>query len=160
MKCWSDRSHPAASLQFYLNGNRVKEDSMGVMEIFRESDGILQSSFRKMRLLVRESHSQAGVVNVKCNANIGEAYWQTSHVNINVLNKPSFKLESRSDSNSGKKSQFYDIFPGNFSSILLLRRICNMTFIFQTMEIPIWQPLLFYQVKYYFVNKSPHSAHY
>ena len=110
VKCWSDRSHPAASLQFYLNGNRVKEDSMGVMEIFRESDGILQSSFRKMRLLVRESHSQAGVVNVKCNANIGEAYWQTSHVNINVLNKPSFKLESRSDSNSGKNLNFMIFF--------------------------------------------------
>ena len=29
-----------------------------------------------------------------------------------------------------------------------------MTFIFQILEIPIWQPLLFYQVKYYFVNKS------
>lgn len=100
VKCWSDRSHPAASLQFYLNGNRVKDDSMGVMEIFRESDGILQSSFRKMRLVVRESHSEAGVVNVKCNANIGEAYWQTSQLNINVVNKPSFKLQSRSHSNS------------------------------------------------------------
>ena len=101
VKCWSDRSHPAASLQFYLNGNRVKEDSMGQMEIFRESDGILESSFRKMRLVVRDSHSESGVVNVKCNANIGEAYWQTSHVNVNVITKPSYMLESRSHSNSG-----------------------------------------------------------
>ena len=95
------RSHPAASLQFYLNGNRVKEDSMGEMEIFRESDGILQSSFRKMRLLVKETHSQAGVVNVKCNANIGEAYWQTSNIDITVISSPSYMLESRSHSHSG-----------------------------------------------------------
>ena len=75
---------------------------MGEMEIFRESDGILQSSFRKMRLLVKETHSQAGVVNVKCNANIGEAYWQTSNMDITVISSPSYMLESRSHSHSGK----------------------------------------------------------
>ena len=159
-KCWSDRSHPAASLQFYLNGNRVKEDSMGVMEIFRESDGILQSSFRKMRLVVRESHSEAGVVNVKCNANIGEAYWQTSQLNINVVNKPSFKLQSRSHSNSGKNINFMIFFKETSVLYCCREGFVFMTFIFQILEIHIWPPLLFYQVKYYFVNKSPHSAHY
>ena len=40
------RSHPAADLQFYLNGNRVKDDSLGATEISRESDGLLESSYR------------------------------------------------------------------------------------------------------------------
>ena len=40
------RSHPAAALQFYVNGNRVKDDSLGALQIFRESDGLLESSHR------------------------------------------------------------------------------------------------------------------
>ena len=55
-----------------------------------------------MSLKVRDSYSQKGVINVKCNAKIGEAYWQTSQENINVITKPSYMLESRSSSNTGK----------------------------------------------------------
>ena len=40
------RSHPAADLQFYVNGNRVNDDSLGDLQIFRESDGLLESSHR------------------------------------------------------------------------------------------------------------------
>ena len=40
------RSHPAADLQFYLNGNRVKDASLGATEVSRESDGLLESSYR------------------------------------------------------------------------------------------------------------------
>jgi len=100
VECWSDRSYPAADLQFFLNGNRVKDDSLGNTQIFRESDGLLESSYRRMCLKVRDSYSQKGVINVKCNAKIGEAYWQTSQENINVITKPSYMLESRSSSNT------------------------------------------------------------
>ena len=34
--------------------------------------------FRKMRFTVRESHFSADSLVVKCNANIGEAYWQVT----------------------------------------------------------------------------------
>ena len=57
--------------------------------------------FRKMTLRVREGHSKAGKIIVKCNAKIGEAYWQTSQREISVISKPSYMLESRSSSNSG-----------------------------------------------------------
>ena len=56
---------------------------------------------RRMSLKVREGHSKAGKINVKCNAKIGEAYWQTSQIGITVI-KPSYMLESRSSSNSGR----------------------------------------------------------
>ena len=39
---------------------------------------------------------------MKCNANIGEAYWQTASATVAVLAKPSYMLESRSSSNSGQ----------------------------------------------------------
>ena len=117
-KSTTSRSHPAADLQFFLNGNGVKDNSLGTTQIFRESDGILESSyryiewmerkkrevrrcFRKMTLRVREGHSKAGKIIVKCNAKIGEAYWQTSQREISVISKPSYMLESRSSSNSG-----------------------------------------------------------
>ena len=45
------RSHPAADLQFYLNGNRVKDDSLGATEVSRESDGLLESSYRWVQVL-------------------------------------------------------------------------------------------------------------
>ena len=54
-----------------------------------------------MTLRVREGHSKAGKIIVKCNAKIGEAYWQTSQREISVISKPSYMLESRSSSNSG-----------------------------------------------------------
>jgi len=98
VECWSDRSHPAADLQFFMNGNRVKDESLGQIQISKESDGLLESSYRRMTLRVRESHS--GSISVKCNANIGEAYWKTSQANVNVISKPSYMLESRSSSNS------------------------------------------------------------
>ena len=55
---------------------------------------------------MREGHSKAGKINVKCNAKIGEAYWQTSQIDITVINKPSYMLESRSSSNSGMDIPF------------------------------------------------------
>ena len=84
------RSHPAADLEFYVNGNRVKDDSLGDLQIFRESDGLLESShrstntrnilrltlniYRRMTLRVRESQAVSGVLVIKCNANIGQFY--------------------------------------------------------------------------------------
>ena len=57
--------------------------------------------FRKMRFTVRDNHLSASSLVVKCNANIGEAYWQTSDATIQIIGKPSYMLESRSNSNSG-----------------------------------------------------------
>ena len=57
------RSHPAADLQFYLNGNRVKDDSLGATEISRESDGLLESSYRWVQVL---GHKCTGVQVYMC----------------------------------------------------------------------------------------------
>jgi len=100
VECWSDRSKPAAQLQFFLNGDRVPSDKVQDLKVSFESDGQLETSYRKMRFTVRESHFSADSLVVKCNANIGEAYWQTSQVEIQIIGKPSYMLESRSTSNS------------------------------------------------------------
>jgi len=100
VECWSDRSKPAADLQFFINGNRVPGEKVDDLEIFSESDGQLETSYRKMRFTVRENHLSASSLVVKCNANIGEAYWQTSDATIQIIGKPSYMLESRSNSNS------------------------------------------------------------
>ena len=54
-----------------------------------------------MRLTVRDNHLSASSLVVKCNANIGEAYWQTTDAAIQVVGKPSYMLHSRSSSNQG-----------------------------------------------------------
>jgi len=100
VECWSDRSKPAADLQFFINGNRVPGEKVDDLEIFSESDGQLETSYRKMRFTVRENHLFASSLVVKCNANIGEAYWQTRSETIQIIGKPSYMLESRSNSNS------------------------------------------------------------
>ena len=55
-----------------------------------------------MRLTLRDNHLLANSLVVKCNANIGEAYWQTTDAVIQVIGKPSYMLHSRSSSYSGK----------------------------------------------------------
>ena len=59
---------------------------------------------------MRDNHLSASSLVVKCNANIGEAYWQTTDAAIQVIGKPSYKLHSRLNSSSG-----------NFEYIMLLR---------------------------------------
>jgi len=66
-------------------------------ELLSASDELF---FRKMRFTVRDNHLSASSLVVKCNANIGEAYWQTSDAIIQIIGKPSYMLESRSNSNS------------------------------------------------------------
>ena len=51
---------------------------------------------------MRDNHLSASILNVKCNANIGEAYWQTTDAVIQVIGKPNYMLERRSCSNQGK----------------------------------------------------------
>jgi len=99
VECWSDRSKPAADLQFFINGNRVPGEKVDDLEIFSESNGQLETSYRRMRLTVRDNHLSASSLVVKCNANIGEAYWQTTDSVIQVVGKPSYMLHSRSSSN-------------------------------------------------------------
>lgn len=99
VECWSDRSKPAANLQFFINGDRVPSDKVQDLKVSYESDG-LETSYRKMRFTVRENHFSKSSLVVKCNAKIGEAYWQTSQVEIPIMGKPSYMLESRSTSNT------------------------------------------------------------
>jgi len=99
VECWSDRSKPAADLQFFINGNRVPGEKVDDLEIFSESNGQLETSYRRMRLTVRDNHLSANSLVVKCNANIGEAYWQTTDAVIQVIGKPNYMLERRSCSN-------------------------------------------------------------
>lgn len=96
VECWSDRSKPAANLQFFINGDRVPSDRVQDLKVSFENDGQLETSYRKMRFTVRENHFREDSLVVKCNANIGEAYWQTSQVAIRIIGKPSYMLESRS----------------------------------------------------------------
>ena len=56
---------------------------------------------RKMTFTVRENHLSASSLDVKCNANIGDAYWQTSQAKIEIIGRPSYMLESRSNTNQG-----------------------------------------------------------
>jgi len=100
VECWSDRSKPAADLQFFINGNRVPGEKVDDLEIFSESNGQLETSYRRMRLTLRDNHLLANSLVVKCNANIGEAYWQTTDAVIQVIGKPSYMLHSRSSSYS------------------------------------------------------------
>jgi len=102
VECWSDRSKPHADLQFFINGNRVPKEKVGDIEVYSESDGQLETSYRKMTFTVRENHLSASSLDVKCNANIGDAYWQTSQAKIEIIGRPSYMLESRSNTNQEK----------------------------------------------------------
>ena len=101
-ECWSDRSKPAADLEFFLDGARVRDERQTELQIIRETDQ-LESSYRRLSLLARPAHLAAKRIVVKCTARIGEAYWQTSDATITVVSKPSYMLESRSNSNSGQE---------------------------------------------------------
>ncbi|XP_023329321.1 uncharacterized protein LOC111702032 isoform X2 [Eurytemora carolleeae] len=102
LRCSSDRSKPAAQLSFFINGERVPEDRMSREEIITEDDGKLESSFRSMSFIIQDSHYvRNGIIEVKCNAKIGEAYWKSATASIQLQGRPSYMLESRSSANSG-----------------------------------------------------------
>ena len=64
----------------------------------------------RMRFTMRDNHLSANSLVVKCNANIGEAYWQTTDAVIQVIGKPSYMSHSRSNSYSGNLSRTYLLF--------------------------------------------------
>ena len=100
---------------------QVPKEKVDPTEVFTESDGQLETSyrfrrsfphflmisFRRMRFSVRENHLFQRKLIVKCNANIGEAYWQTSEASIDIIGKPSITLPSRSNSYAGNGTQRY-----------------------------------------------------
>ena len=88
----------------------MPSDKVQDVQVSFESDGQLETSYRfgfeffyfnlgqlsiqlncrKMRFTVRENHFSQSSLVVKCNANIGEAYWQTSQVVIQIIGKPRY----------------------------------------------------------------------
>ncbi|KAK4288886.1 hypothetical protein Pmani_038115 [Petrolisthes manimaculis] len=75
VNCTSERSRPAASLEWYINGEKVKTESDKLLQYtpVNDSDG-LETSRMGLRFTARPQHFPDGHLHLKCTATIAAVY--------------------------------------------------------------------------------------